>query len=89
MHGPGIKTPASIGRFVCFLALSRLISSGNWTGRDTAGLQRTVLASSIHSFYLLKPIKYKYLLCSLLPRILALSEGGFRKRSDREGEGTS
>ena len=75
MHGPGIKTPASIGRFVCFPALSWLISSGNWTGKDTAGLQRTVLASSIHSFYLLKPIKYKYLLCSLLPRILALSEG--------------
>ena len=52
MHGPGIKTPASIGRFVCFLALSRLISSGNWTGRDTAGLQRTVPASNIHSLYL-------------------------------------
>ena len=75
MHGPGIKTPASIGRFVCFPALSWLISSGNWTGKDTAGLQRTVLASSIDSLYLLKPIKYKYMLCSLLPRILALSEG--------------
>lgn len=44
-----------------FPALSWLISSGNWTGRDTAGLQRTVLASNIHSFYLVKPIKYKYL----------------------------
>ena len=52
-----------------------LISSGNWTGKDTAGLQRTVPASNIHSLYLLKHIKYKYLLCSLLPRILALSEG--------------
>lgn len=89
MHGPGIKTPASIGRFVCFPALSWLISSGNWTGKDTAGLQRTVLASNIHSFYLVKPIKYKYLLCYLLPRILASSEEGFRKGSGREGEGTS
>ena len=56
-----------------------LISSGNWTGKDTAGLQRTVLASSIHSFYLVKPIKYKYLLCYLLPRILALSKRGIQK----------
>lgn len=79
MHGAGIKTPVSSGRFVWFLALSWLISSGNWTGKDTAGLQRTVLASNIHRYYLLKPIKYKYLLCFLLPRILASSEEGFRK----------
>ena len=72
-----------------FPALSWLISSGNSTGKDTAGLQRTVFASSIHSFYLVKPIKYKYLLCYLLPRILASSEEGFRKGSGREGEGTS
>lgn len=90
MHGPGIKTPASIGRFVCFSRpFHGLFPPGNWTGKDTAGLQRTVLASSIHSFYLVKPIKYKYLLCYLLPRILALSKEGSRKRSGREGEGTS
>lgn len=75
MHGPGIKTPASIGRYICFSGPFMAISSGNRIGKDTAGLQRTVPASNIHSLYLLKHIKYKYLLCSLLPRILALSEG--------------